>query len=411
MSEKSILIGDSENFKRVLKSFRNITNYIECIVGDYNGDKSFLGVPVYSSIDEAFDKFGYNYVIAISNDKDYDYQKLYISGSYEIDSNNIIMARTWLLNVLKTKEDVVHIPPSVRVDVCTKCQLNCVECYMRNDNSGDQGSGYMKFEQFKKLVDENDFIKEIEISNSGEVFLNPDLYKILEYAYNKKVKINIFNGANFNTVSEEVIEALVKFGVQKITFSIDGASDDTYPIYRRNGNFTHVINNIKLLNKYKKKYNSKTPKMYWQYVLFNHNECDIEKAIEMSKELGMTMSFTKDWHRNYKPNNPEKIKMLTGLDYSEDDLYSGFCHPCCIQMLIEPQVNWDGRIFGCCVNYKKSWNMNVFEMPFLDCLNSDFYRNAVLRLLGDQEALEDGDPCTECFDYKFIVNNHCYLRL
>ena len=70
MSEKSILIGDSENFKRVLKSFKNITNYIECIVGDYNGDKSFLGVPVYSSIDEAFDKFDYNYVIAISNDKD-----------------------------------------------------------------------------------------------------------------------------------------------------------------------------------------------------------------------------------------------------------------------------------------------------------------------------------------------------
>ena len=101
------------------------------------------------------------------------------------------------------------------------------------------------------FLDSDDFIKEIEISNSGEVFLNPDIDLILEYAYKKNISIYIDNGTNFNSVREEAIENLVKYGVKRITFSIDGASQDVYSMYRRNGNFDRVIENIKKLNFYK----------------------------------------------------------------------------------------------------------------------------------------------------------------
>ncbi len=411
IEENTILIGDSENLKNILKSFENITNYIECIVGDYNNDESFLGVPVFKTIEEAFNVCGVNHVVAITNEKDFDHEKKYICSSFGLEEDHIVLLRTWLLDILKTKKDIVHKPPFVRIDVCTKCQLNCTECYMRLDNGAAHGIGYMSFEQFKKIVDENAYIRKIEISNSGEVFLNPDLYKILEYSYNKNIKIEIMNGTNFNSVSEKVIEALVKFGVEKIKFSIDGASEEIYPIYRRNGDFNRVIDNIKLLNKYKEKYNSKTPYLYWQFILFNFNECDIEKAREMSKELNMIMNFTKDWSRSYFPKDPEKIKELTEVDYYDEDRTNGYCHVCCLQMITEPQINWDGRVFGCCVNAKKSWDTNVFDNSLVECLNNDYYRNAILRFLGDQDALENGDPCSLCWFYKTIVDDHCYLYL
>jgi len=129
----------------------------------------------------------------------------------------------------------------VRLEASTICQLNCKACYMRINNYGVVGKGYLKLEDFKRFVDNNKFIKNIELSNSGEIFLNPDLIEILKYAYSKNVLLTADNGVNFNNVSDEMIEALVKYKLYSLTFSIDGASQEVYEKYRINGNFNKVI--------------------------------------------------------------------------------------------------------------------------------------------------------------------------
>ena len=65
----------------------------------------------------------------------------------------------------------------------------------------------MKFDDFKKLVDENPEVSHVELSNWGEMFLNPDIVKIMEYAYRKNVALTASNGVNLNTVKEPVLEA------------------------------------------------------------------------------------------------------------------------------------------------------------------------------------------------------------
>lgn len=47
----------------------------------------------------------------------------------------------------------------------------------------------MKFEKHKEIIDKYPFIKEVEISNNGEPFLNPDIKKILEYSYEKMFQL------------------------------------------------------------------------------------------------------------------------------------------------------------------------------------------------------------------------------
>jgi hypothetical protein len=37
------------------------------------------------------------------------------------------------------------------------------------------GSGFLRLSDFQKLLEENQWIAEIELSNYGEIFLNPDL--------------------------------------------------------------------------------------------------------------------------------------------------------------------------------------------------------------------------------------------
>jgi hypothetical protein len=71
------------------------------------------------------------------------------------------------------------LPKMVRIEASTLCQLNCKDCYMRKSDSGALGKGYLKFSDFKNFIKNNKFVKSIELSNSGEIFLNPDLIHIL----------------------------------------------------------------------------------------------------------------------------------------------------------------------------------------------------------------------------------------
>ena len=54
----------------------------------------------------------------------------------------------------------------------------------------------------------------IELSNFGEIFLNPQLVSLLEYAYRRGVKVSAGNGVNLNTAILQALEAVVKFEVQ-----------------------------------------------------------------------------------------------------------------------------------------------------------------------------------------------------
>ena len=268
---------------------------------------------------------------------------------------------------------------------------------MRKDNNGTMKSGYMNFKNFKKFIDKNPYIRDIEVSNSGEAFMNPDLKKIIEYAYSKNMRITMNNGVNFNNASEELIETLVKCKVKKMCISLDGASQESYEKYRRNGNFDRVINNIKLINKYKKKYHSTEPELIWQFVIMNHNQHEIEKARKMAEENDMTIDYHADWSEEFKPDDPEKVSRLVGYNILDKDTL-GFIP--CYQLFFEPQVNWDGRLLGCCFVYRDEWGKNVLKDNYLEAINSKEYREALINLLGENNKIDC--PCSRCFAYERI---------
>ena len=128
---------------------------------------------------------------------------------------------------------------SARLEASSMCQLKCPLCETSRGILKDRniGWGYLKFEDFKKFVDNYPTIKTIELSNNGEIFLNPDLNKIIQYGYEKKINLTALNGCNLNTVKEELIESLVKYKFHDLSISIDGASNETYKIYRQGGSF------------------------------------------------------------------------------------------------------------------------------------------------------------------------------
>ncbi|MGH9425406.1 MAG: radical SAM/SPASM domain-containing protein, partial [Terriglobia bacterium] len=298
-------------------------------------------------------------------------------------------------------------PRKIRLEAATVCQLRCPTC---PTTSGEIrrtiGAGYLRLEEFKRLIDENPWVKHVELSNWGEIFLNPDLEGILEYADRRNVALHSDNGVNLNSVRDHVIEALVKYRIRSMTCSIDGASNETYSIYRKRGNFERVIDNIRKINGYKRQYNSKHPVLTWQFVVFGHNEHEIAIARNMARELNMGFYVKLTWDDDtFSPiKDKELVRRETGLgvatrsEYYQKYKRHYFQRGTCSQLWNSPQINWDGRVLGCCVNYWGDFG-NAFQEGLLKSLNNEKIGYARLMLLGKREARED-IPCTTCHYYK-----------
>src|SRR5438045_2208141 len=90
-------------------------------------------------------------------------------------------------------------PDEARLEASSFCQLQCPSCPTTSGAIRPAiGSGFLRFEDFRRFLDATPFLKNLELSNYGEVFLNPQLAKILEYAHSKGVAISLANGVNFN---------------------------------------------------------------------------------------------------------------------------------------------------------------------------------------------------------------------
>lgn len=287
------------------------------------------------------------------------------------------------------------IGSSISLEASSICQLNCVKCGKNTNElfTSVIGQGVLSFENFVNVVDANPWIKHIELSNKGEIFLNNQLEKMMEYAYSRSITLTAYNGVNLNTLSDDMAEALVKHKFSNLVVSIDGSSEETYGVYQKKGSFKAVIDNIKKINFYKQKYSSNAPSLEWQFVVFGHNEHELPVARNMAKALNMSFHPAVNNCPSYSPIRDSTFVMqYTGWG-TEKDHYCCDSIPC-YQLWSRPQINWDGKLLGCCGNIVGNFG-NVFEQGLSHCLRSKNYIYAKEMVLG-KKPKKEGIPCAKC---------------
>jgi MoaA/NifB/PqqE/SkfB family radical SAM enzyme len=307
-------------------------------------------------------------------------------------------------------------PRQVRLEASSFCQLRCPSCPTTAGAIHPAiGSGFLKFKDFQKMVDLNPQLKSIEIANYGEVFLNPQLVDILEYAHRKGVAIRIGVGANLNNVRQKMLEALVKYKVRTLSCSIDGASPETYRIYRVRGDFDAVIRNVKTINAFKRQYRSDLPYLIWQFVVFGHNEHEIPIARAMAEELGMVFCTKLNWDAKFSPiRNKEFVRAQTReeaitRDEFEQKYDRKYLSNICFQLWDDPQINWDGKILGCCRNFWGDFDGNAFRDGLIESVNNEKMRYARKMLTGRAPPRDD-IPCTTCDMYHAMRNRSQFIN-
>lgn len=308
-------------------------------------------------------------------------------------------------------------PRTVRIDVSTICQLKCPSCPTAS-GAIDKfvGSGFLKFADFKAVLEKNTWIQQVELTNWGEIFLNPELLQMLQYAHENGIRLIAQNGVNLNNVKPDILEALVKYGFGALSVSIDGATPETYAMYRVNGNLENVLANIRKLNEFKAQYNSDKPKLSWQYIVFGHNEHEVDQAREMARELNMTFNPKLNWEDMYDlPYTPvkdkEKIRELFGAADREEfreKFQRHFCSVVCQEMWTSPQINFDGEVLGCPVNHWMSYG-NAFKENLVDIINGEQMEYTRQMLLGRAEERADS-ACSSCKIYKDMKRHNSWLK-
>lgn len=289
----------------------------------------------------------------------------------------------------------------LRVEVCSQCQLRCPSCLTSQGKTknGAIGQGKMSAQSFEKLISMAGRIRRVELSNWGEIFLNHDLKEIMRIASKRGVSLEAYNGVNLNNATEEMLESLVKYRFRRLSISIDGASNETYRIYRRGGDLDRVLKNIDTINRYKKEYGSLLPVLTWQFISFDHSAHELERARSMAKERDMRFRVVKNMDCNLaaveQPGPPEsepEIPVQTKRVRNMRELAQSF--EFCSQMWDAPQINWDGKLLGCCLNNHGDYG-NVFDGGLARALTGESYTYAKKMLLGLAPPRRD-IPCYSC---------------
>ncbi len=293
----------------------------------------------------------------------------------------------------------VH-PLEARLDASSLCQLECVGCPVRQRHGRPFiGRGVMAPRDFARFIEHNPQIRVIELGNSGEAFLNPDLPVLLRLAADKGLTTRIAEGTNLNDASVEALEALVTCRVMTLRVAMDGVTQETYARYRIGGMLSKVIVNVQKINEFKKKHGSDRPRLILQFVPFGHNEHELNKAIVLARMLDMDLDFKLNLFPDRFPlRGADALTRLIG--YSDKDSYMKktgrvYMREICLQFWRAPQVNWDGRLLGCSANTRVSFADDVLGSSFAREINNDSMRYARRMLMGEVPPRQDM-PCVGC---------------
>ncbi len=247
------------------------------------------------------------------------------------------------------------------------------------------------------------------------MFLNPDLSDIVKLARTYNVLLTAENGVNANYLPDALAEDLVRYRFGSISCSINGASNVTYARYHVGGNFETVIEHCRTIQWYKQKYRSPFPRMQWQYIVFGYNEHEIEKARSLAVQLGMSFLLRLNVSHTYEPlvDSASVSRYVWGKIASRKAYYQRVGSPfwakrVCSLLWNSPQINWDGRVFGCCLNYWGDFG-SVAENSLEAVLSSPLIQRTRRMLLGEQEEAPES-LCSTCLYYRLMKRQSQWLR-
>ena len=328
-------------------------------------------------------------------------------------------------------ERVIGRPYNMKIESTNICNTKCQLC---PTGLGLQGrpKGKMDLGQYQKLIDRlKRYLFGLDLSMWGDPLIVPEIYNMVRYAHDRGIWTYLSSNLHAFKPDKGQAEALVRSGLDMLTCSLHGATQQTFEIYQPGKSFDETVAKVRHIIATRDRLGSATPQVQLNFVVTRHNEHEQAAFEQLATELGCQAVFSTasmnvrfiDRDRNLVSLGlaPDVVSQKT-QDHLQDWL------PTDEQYVLEPYrqmrqtgeldgqqfngkklfdcawpwrmsvVNWDGSVATCCGSFDPKDDVgNVFEQPFSRVWNGPKYRMArrsFKRKLTKEQAADN--PCANC---------------
>jgi hypothetical protein len=210
--------------------------------------------------------------------------------------------------------DVGALPSRLYIECTAACNISCAQacCAPETGITRTRQAGMLDFELFKRVVDEaGPSLGRIDFFNYGEAFLHKRAIEMCEYVKSRFPHIYLYTSTNGLAFTEDSVRRLVHSGIDEVTFSIDGATPESYVTYRQRGDFGKAIRHLRAATDEKQRAGRDVPFINWRYILFSHNDSDAEMQLArtMAADMGVDRLC---WELTDHPENMFSRRFVKG---------------------------------------------------------------------------------------------------
>jgi hypothetical protein len=207
-------------------------------------------------------------------------------------------------------------PSRLYIECTAACNISCAQacCAPETGITRTRQAGMLDFDLFRRVIDEaGPSLVRVDFFNYGEAFLHKRAVEMCEYIKIAFPHIYLYTSTNGLALTEAQARRLVHSGIDEVTFSIDGATQESYVKYRQRGRFDVAIANLRAMADEKRKSGRDVPFLNWRYILFvwNDGEEDMNEARRLAAEIGvdrlcweMTDHPEDAYSRRFVPGSP-----------------------------------------------------------------------------------------------------------
>jgi hypothetical protein len=188
--------------------------------------------------------------------------------------------------------DAGPVPSRLYIECTAACNISCHQacCAPETGITRTRQAGMLDFDLFRRVVDETGAsLGRIDFFNYGEAFLHKRAVEMCEYIKTRFPHIHLYTSTNGLAFSEDQARRLVHSGIDEVTFSIDGATPESYAKYRQRGRFDVAMRNLSAMIDEKRHAGRDVPFLNWRYILFvwNDSEEEMDEARRLAGEIGV----------------------------------------------------------------------------------------------------------------------------
>lgn len=232
----------------------------------------------------------------------------------------------------------------------------------------------------------------------GEPYLNKNFLEMVSYASSKGLYTATSTNAHFLT--DEMAKKTVESGLDRLIISLDGTTQEVYEQYRREGNIEKVIEGARNIVKWKKELKSKTPFVFFQFLVVRPNEHQIEDVKKLAKEVGVDEVRFKTAQVYDYENDPNQLiprnekysrykKNKEGQQIAKNKLQNH-----CSKLWEANVITWDGTVVPCCFDKDATHRLgDLKQQSFKDIWQNKNYKKFRQDITTSRKNI---DICANC---------------